>query len=146
MKVNDKKNEYKGFGVSVYSEGTLAPSLSTDKLSPSTAGDLAQSIHSDYLGLDFFKAIKVGNVEWVRQLIEDGANPNIKDRYGETPLHISARSGHAKIIEILIAGGADVKAKDDFGQTPLHFAKWEKRKGAIKVLEAALEAATNKGK
>ncbi|CAH1801176.1 unnamed protein product [Owenia fusiformis] len=47
---------------------------------------------------------------------------NTKNRYGETPVLISARtSSNATILGHLIVSGCDINASDVFGFTPLHF-------------------------
>jgi ankyrin repeat protein len=52
-------------------------------------------------------------------LLQDGADPNVKDDDGQTPLHISG----PEIAQLLIKYGADVNARDRLGRTPLHYAK-----------------------
>jgi len=69
------------------------------------------------------EAVKIGNIEAVKQHLDAGAEVNAKGRYGRTPLHYAATRGLKKIIELLIARGADVNTKievgDYKGQTPL---------------------------
>ena len=68
-------------------------------------------------------AAKKGNIETVKQHLADGADVNVKDKVGGTPLHLAAFNGHKEIVELLIANGADVNAKsDDVGRTPLDLA------------------------
>ena len=50
---------------------------------------------------------------------EHKANVNVKNVYGETPLHIAAHGGYLEICELLITKGADVNAKNDKRETPL---------------------------
>jgi ankyrin repeat protein len=62
-------------------------------------------------------------------------NPNqvsIKDRDGDTPLHIAAKYGLKEIAELLLANGAEVDAKDKNGHTPLFLAM---RNGYTDVIE-----------
>jgi ankyrin repeat protein len=57
-------------------------------------------------------------------LLTHGANPNIRDTYGNTPLHHIALNITKKTVdmaEILIIAGAHVDAQNELGQTPLHF-------------------------
>ncbi|MCY4402831.1 MAG: ankyrin repeat domain-containing protein [Candidatus Poribacteria bacterium] len=61
-------------------------------------------------------------------LLENGADPNITDDKGQTPLHFIAQKGVGKNqVQLLIEHGADPNARDDSGQTPLDYAKKAKR-------------------
>ena len=59
-------------------------------------------------------------------LIDAGADVNLKGYLHDTPLHMAARFGNARLIEMLIDAGADVNAQRlehpnaCYGQTPLH--------------------------
>lgn len=52
----------------------------------------------------------------VKAWIKRGANANVRNEYGETPLHTVEEIGAAKA---LIDAGADVNARDDWGRSPL---------------------------
>ncbi len=63
-------------------------------------------------------AININNsVKIIEILIKAGAELNIKDYNGNTPLHIASRSGYKELVEILIKSGADVNIKNNKGQT-----------------------------
>ena len=62
------------------------------------------------------------NIEGVQILLDAGANPNVKDRDGMTPLMIACNAGQKEIAEALLAKGAEVNAKDNYDRTPLHSA------------------------
>ena len=73
--------------------------------------------------ISIIQAAMRGNIEAVKQHLADGADVNVKDNNGCTPLHTATK----EIAELLIANGADVNAKDNFKSTPLHFAAREGR-------------------
>ena len=56
-----------------------------------------------------------GNIDDAKQAIADGADVNVKNKYGLTALHRAACEGHRDIVELLIANGEDVNVKNDDG-------------------------------
>lgn len=54
--------------------------------------------------------------EW---LCSNGANLNIKNNDGQTPLHLACFSGFSNCIKDLIEHGADINIKDNNNKTPL---------------------------
>jgi len=83
-----------------------------------------------------FDAIKKGDRERVKQFLVKGADVNVADKYGKTPLHSAALKGYKEIAELLIAKGANIETKDIFGNTPLHEAVWFKNKDVVELLIA----------
>ena len=63
-----------------------------------------------------------GTDDILRTLLENGANPNVKDVKGNTPLHLAACAGKVPIVTLLLHHGADISATDFNGKTPLHLA------------------------
>ena len=63
------------------------------------------------------------SIEKVTTCLEAGADPNAKDKRGETRLHNAAMyAADPTIIETLVGAGADLEARGSFGKTPLHWA------------------------
>ena len=56
---------------------------------------------------------------WIRFLTQRGANPNVANANGVTPIMISANLGHVEGVEALIDAGADVDVASSAGETPL---------------------------
>ena len=67
-------------------------------------------------------------------LLDNGANVNIKDRYGRTPLHLIARAGDPEIAKLLIDRGARANVRDQQGQTPLDIASHSGHEAMVAVL------------
>ena len=67
-------------------------------------------------------AIRLGNIEAIKQHLDDGTEVNAKDGTGRTPLHWASISGHKEAVELLIDNGADVNAMRGGGGTPLSYA------------------------
>lgn len=86
-------------------------------------------------------ATMMGEGEVVKLLIEHGADLNVRQEDGGTPLHIAVTLGRAEIAELLIKKGADVTAKNRGGQTPasgLHIS-WGMLKFMIGMFDIKLE-------
>ncbi len=84
----------------------------------------------------FLEAVEAGNLEEVKALLEKGADKNIKDMYGRTPLHHAIWKGHAPVVEYLVEKGADVEAEDFEKERPLHWAAVFGRISSIRCLLA----------
>ena len=52
-------------------------------------------------------------------LLANGADVNVRDKYGSTPLFAAAGNGRKDVVELLLAHKADVNAKNNIGWTPL---------------------------
>ena len=63
-------------------------------------------------------ATMMGEMEAAKLLIEHGADLNVRQEDGGTPLHIAVALGRAEIAELLIKEGADVAAKNRGEQVP----------------------------
>ncbi len=79
-------------------------------------------------------AVRSGRANEVGLLIRRGADPNVRDKQGMTPLHYAAYRGDAACAKALLKGGADPNAKDSIGMTPLHDAAYAGHAGFVKVL------------
>lgn len=60
-----------------------------------------------------------GELELVKAMLDSGADPNMTDRKGLTPLMYAARKDEQEVIKLLLARGADIDAKDKSGWSAL---------------------------
>uniref|UniRef100_A0A2K5J6T0 CCDC144C-like coiled-coil domain-containing protein n=1 Tax=Colobus angolensis palliatus TaxID=336983 RepID=A0A2K5J6T0_COLAP len=67
-------------------------------------------------------------------LLEHGANPNLKDIYGNTALHYAVYSESTSLAEKLLSHGANIEALDKDNNTPLLFAIICKKEKMVKFL------------
>jgi len=66
--------------------------------------------------------------------IANGAEVNIKDTAGRTPLHMAAAYGATPVARLLLEKGADPDEQDAMGLTPMHMAAGYCRPSTIKLL------------
>ncbi|MYC77731.1 hypothetical protein F4X10_18355 [Candidatus Poribacteria bacterium] len=78
-------------------------------------------------------------------LLENGADPNITDDKGRTPMHLIAQKGVGKNqVQALVEHGGDINVRDADGETPLNYAQKPKRKSVANFLtECATQAEKN---
>ncbi|MFN0279662.1 MAG: TonB family protein [Pyrinomonadaceae bacterium] len=77
------------------------------------------------------------NLESLKLLLEAGADPNVNDRRGITPLMIAAFRGRVAFVGLLLKKGAKVDAMDQKGYSAFSYAKANGDKETIKLLETA---------
>lgn len=63
--------------------------------------------------------VKRHDMTWLGFLLGKGAQPDLKDRAGNTPLLVAAQTGDADAARLLIEVGANVNAINASGETPL---------------------------
>ena len=83
------------------------------------------------------KAVEHGHKEVVQAFLDAGAEINMADWRGRTPLYWAAMLGHKDIVQILLDREAQSNIADTDGWTPLHKSAW---KGDKHVAQVLLEA------
>lgn len=74
-------------------------------------------------------AIGNGHIECVRILIQQGADPNLVQNWGNSQMHICASTASSKeIFDLLLDAGGDLMAKNDNGETVVELLKSFRRK------------------
>lgn len=80
------------------------------------------------------------NTEVVKLLIDQGADINTRDDYGQTPLHQAAGLRKVTNVSQLLTAGASCNALDRFEETPLHKVADDPSPEGLKIASLLLSA------
>ena len=80
------------------------------------------------------KAVATGDMETVKNLIEAGADVNVKSN-GMMPIHYAAKYNRVDMLKVLITAGSKIHEGCDLGFTPLRHAQNAKAKEAEMFLK-----------
>jgi len=73
------------------------------------------------------------DIVWL--LLLRGADPNVQDGIGHTPLHLAVKTKPCvDVAKILLEAGADPNIQDAYGRTPLHYAVFHDNPRIISLL------------
>ena len=78
-----------------------------------------------------------GDLSRVSALLDQGANPELADSMGRTPLLCAVIAQRDDMVELLLAHHADPNAPDHSGQTPLQRARLDGQLNIINLLQRA---------
>ncbi|WP_353283954.1 ankyrin repeat domain-containing protein [Wolbachia endosymbiont (group A) of Lypha dubia] len=99
---------------------------------------IVEMIEKVQIALDekLLTAVQNGNLNKVKDLTNQNANVNTRDKYSWTPLHWAAYKGHLEVAEFLVKKGADVNAASEnlYGSRPIHIAIENNNKNIIEFL------------
>ena len=105
----------------------------TDMLSkPGTQVVNTRDITSGDTGLHI--VVARSDALWVRFLLQRGADPNIRNKKGITPLQLATSLSFTEGVEALIKGGASVNVSDQTGETPLISAVHSRNVAMVRLL------------
>ena len=80
------------------------------------------------------KAAAYGHKDVVDLLLSKGADPNMENTNGLSPLHRAANHGSKDVVKLLLGKGAEPNKTDRDGRTPLHWAALRNFDGVAKLL------------
>lgn len=89
-----------------------------DPNTPSANGMRVTPLHSATATLRPDAAVPLA-----RALLAQGADPNLRQQGGYTPLHAAATAGNSELARLLLAHGADRTIRNDAGQTASDLAR-----------------------
>lgn len=82
----------------------------------------------------FFQSALDGNLDYVREVIQQGLNVNTPNTENRTALMLAAFNGHEEMVRLLIENGADVNWTDNTNRTALMFASTGPFNSTVKIL------------
>ena len=116
----------------------------------SKAMELAEAPGStvvNYRGVDgnaaLHLAARAKNGNWISYLLGKGADPNIGDKNGDTPMILATRLGYSEGVARLLMRRAQVDKTNKLGETALIVAVQQRQPGIVRML---LEAGANPDK
>jgi len=92
-------------GVSIFSLLTVVTGAVWAQVAPTS------SEVDTYAGL--LAAAAGGDVAALTSGLDKGANPDVRDAYGRTPLHVAAFAGQHEVMRLLVSAGADANALEN---------------------------------
>ena len=104
-------------------------------IAPAAAIDLDDVFADCFFGWE-------GDADLLEVLLEQGGDPEAKDRGGWTPLIYAAYAGHLECVKAILETGASIKAKDKHKHTAYDWAMYIRKKTKSYkhgVIEAYLE-------
>ena len=78
-----------------------------------------------------YQGARCGHKDVVQLLLDRGAEPNMADQNGMTPLHYAAFKGHKDVVQLLLERGAEQNMAAQKGFTPLHLAAFGAHKDVV---------------
>lgn len=89
---------------------------------------------------NIFSAARDGTPEQLQALVQQGADVDQADAFGQTPLMYAVNNDNPAVLEVLIGAGAGVDARTNAGWTPLMYAA---RDGTPEMVQILLDAGAN---
>lgn len=78
--------------------------------------------------------VKRRDVPWINFLAKAGANPELRDEQGRTPLILASQLAFADGVRVLLYHGADPNGTNSRGETPLIFAVQTRDPDTVRAL------------
>jgi ankyrin repeat protein len=100
----------------------------------------SQQIEAYGHSTDAVIAVRSCDVEALRELLANGKQLEVCNKFGESLLHMACRRSNAHVVSFLLnEANVSPRIKDDYGRTPLHDACW-RGNPEYEIVELLLQA------
>ncbi|XP_029653072.1 E3 ubiquitin-protein ligase MIB2 isoform X2 [Octopus sinensis] len=79
-------------------------------------------------------ACRLGNIDLINFLIDNGADLNMEDGDSKTASHYAVFAHRCDVVDLMVSKGANINSGDHFGNTPLHCAVEKNCEDVVKVI------------
>jgi len=87
------------------------------------------------LNIELLRAAKTGNLQMIKDCLRIGANINVQNEWGGTPLYLACQYQHIDSVQQLILSGAKLRIKTSSGRTPFDIAILTENERLLQILE-----------
>ena len=125
-----------------------AVSLSSGLASVAVPNNVVQAAPLSEVNQQLFYAAGRGNLDAVKDALDNGADIDVIGIMGNTPLMCAAKLGHEEVAKFLVSMGADLNARAEDGTTLLYYAIVKDKKLAKFLIDAGVDinAKDNEGR
>ena len=116
-----------------YSPLVLACYRGSDDVAKFLIENVCEIDGSSNYGTPLMAAVYKSRENLVKVLLDFGANPDIADVNGTSPMHYAVIMRNTKIIELLIKADADLTLEDNRGKTAKDYAKMTQNETIIEL-------------
>ena len=95
------------------------------------------AVHGNLTNDSLLTGVASGDLSRVSALLDEGANPELADSMGRTPLLRAVIAQREDMVQLLLAHHADPNAPDHSGQTPLQRARLDGQLNIVSLLKRA---------
>lgn len=103
-------------------------------LAPKRSQTFPINRHSSTGPAVFFAAIEAGDIATIKRLLQAGADLEMIDEFGRTPLWRAVEIGQRSVVKLLLDKGANTRAQNAYGQDILGWAVDRHRGDVIEML------------